>query len=132
MRTAARIAVALLALACAAPAPALAQGWKGGWVPQRPLSPEERRGLREDVDRARRDPGMQRPDRSPEEVQQRLDERSRLREAVREGRMTREQALEQYRGRFGAPNGGRREMSSDEREKLRHDVSEANRERGRR
>jgi hypothetical protein len=127
------LVVAVLALACLVPgAPALAQGWKGGWTPQRPMSPEERRGLREDVDRARRDPGMQRPDRSPEEIQQRRDERSRLREAVQEGRMSREEAVDQYRGRFGGPYGGRRELSREERDRIRRDVIDANRDRGRR
>jgi hypothetical protein len=96
------------------------------------MSPEERRGLREDVDRARRDPGMQRPDRSPEEIQQRRDERSRLREAVQEGRMSREEAVDQYRGRFGGPYGGRRELSREERDRIRRDVIDANRDRGRR
>jgi hypothetical protein len=130
MKIRARLAAVALALLIALPA--YAEGWKGGWVAQRPMSPEERRGLREDVDRARHDPGVPRPERTAEESQQRRDERSRLREAVQDGRMSREQAIEEYRGRFGGPYGGRREMSPEEREKLRRDVMDANRERGRR
>lgn len=105
---------------------AFAQGW------QRPMSPEERRGLRQDIDYMRRDPGG-RPQRSPEEVEARREERSRLRDAIRDGRMTREEAIEHYRGRFGGPPpppGG--QMTPDEREKLRRDLIDANRERGRR
>lgn len=105
---------------------AFAQGW------QRPMSPEERRGLRQDIDYMRRDPGG-RPQRSPEEIEARREERTRLRDAIRDGRMTREEAIQQYRGRFGGPpppSGG--QMTPDEREKLRRDLIDANRERGRR
>jgi hypothetical protein len=134
MKNRARLAVVAIALLVGLPGalPAHAQGWKGGWAPQRPMSPEERRGLREDLDRARRDPGVPRPDRSPEEIQQRRDERMRLREAIQEGRMSREQAIEEYRGRFGGPYGGRRELTPEERDRIRRDVMDANRERRRR
>jgi hypothetical protein len=116
----------MILLSCACAQPAFGQGW------HRSLSSEERRGLREDIDRARHDSGTRRPQRSPEEFRQRREERNRLREAVREGRMSREAAIEQYRGRFGAPYSERRPLSAEEREKLRQDVIEASRNRERR
>lgn len=59
---------------------------------------------------------------------ERWDERRRLREEVREGRLPRDEAVRQYRERF--PERQRhegRQMSHEEREQLRRDIHEANR-----
>jgi len=59
---------------------------------------------------------------------ERGDERRRLREEVREGRMPRDEALRQYRERFPErQHPERRQMSQEEREQLRRDIHEANR-----
>jgi len=118
-----RTAALVLALVSLAQLPAFAQGGS-----HRPISPEERRGLRQDIDYMRREPGAERPLRSPEETEARRAERARLREAINQGHMTREQAIEQYRGRFSGPYGGR-QMSPEDREKLRRDLIDAHRER---
>jgi len=59
---------------------------------------------------------------------ERWEERRRLREEVREGRLPRDEAVRQYRERF--PERQRhegRQMSHEEREQLRRDIHEANR-----
>lgn len=59
---------------------------------------------------------------------ERWEERRRLREEVREGRMPREEAVRQYRERFPErEQHERRRMSHEEREQLRRDIHEANR-----
>jgi hypothetical protein len=59
---------------------------------------------------------------------ERWEERRRLREEVREGRMPREEAVRQYRERFPErEHHERRRMSHEEREQLRRDIHEANR-----
>jgi len=59
---------------------------------------------------------------------ERWDERRRLREDVRQGRLPRDEAVRQYRERFPerSRDEGRR-MSHEEREQLRRDIHEANR-----
>jgi hypothetical protein len=58
----------------------------------------------------------------------RSDERRRLREEVREGRLPRDEAVRQYRERFPErQHHERRRMSHEEREQLRRDIHEANR-----
>lgn len=59
---------------------------------------------------------------------ERGDERRRLREEVREGRLPRDEAVRQYRERFpDRQRHERRQMSQEEREQLRRDIHEANR-----
>lgn len=62
---------------------------------------------------------------------ERWDERRRLREEVREGRLPRDEAVRQYRERFPERQHGqhqeRRRMSHEEREQMRRDIHEANR-----
>ncbi len=55
------------------------------------------------------------------------DERRRLREEVREGRLPRDEAARQYRERFPKrQHPERRRMSHEEREQMRRDIHEAN------
>jgi hypothetical protein len=59
---------------------------------------------------------------------ERWEERRRLREEVREGRLPRDEAVRQYRERFPErEHHERRRMSHEEREQLRRDIHEANR-----
>lgn len=59
---------------------------------------------------------------------ERWEERRRLREEVREGRMPREEAVRQYRERFPErQHHEQRRLSHEEREQLRRDIHEANR-----
>ena len=59
---------------------------------------------------------------------ERWDERRRLREEVREGRLPRDEAVRQYRERFPErQQHERRRLSHEEREQLRRDIHEANR-----
>ncbi|MGQ0511060.1 MAG: hypothetical protein ACT4P9_10645 [Betaproteobacteria bacterium] len=59
---------------------------------------------------------------------ERGEERRRLREEVREGRMPRDEAVRQYRERFPErQHHERRRLSHEEREQLRRDIHEANR-----
>lgn len=132
------VRLALLALAgLAAAAPALAQ--LGDWrkrdghqrferpaVPphwRRPMDPEERRRLREDL--------VVPPVRGGDdgEAEARRREAWRLREEVRSGRLSREEAIRAYRERYGAPPGARGgRLTREEREQLRRDVLEAHRD----
>lgn len=59
---------------------------------------------------------------------ERWEERRRLREEVREGRLPRDEAVRQYRERFPErQHHERRRLSHEEREQLRRDIHEANR-----
>lgn len=59
---------------------------------------------------------------------ERWEERRRLREEVREGRLPRDEAVRQYRERFPErQHDERRQMSHEEREQMRRDMHEANR-----
>lgn len=59
---------------------------------------------------------------------ERWEERRRLREEVREGRMPRDEAVRQYRERFPErQHPERRRLSHEEREQMRRDIHEANR-----
>ena len=67
---------------------------------------------------------------------ERWEERRRLREEVRDGRVSREEAVRQYRERFPERTGEkgaerhhheRRRMSPEERDQMRRDIHEANR-----
>jgi len=111
--------LALLALALAATG-AAAQPWR--------YDREERLRLREDLNAAQREPrGRYRDDDAHEA---RRHEVRRLREEVRSGRMSRDEAVRSYRDRFGAArpqHGGHGRLSPEERDELRRDVQEANR-----
>lgn len=90
---------------------------------RRPMDPEERRRLREDLAAP---PARVAPAPAQEE---RWREAHRLREEVRNGRLTREEAMRAYRERFGAHPGGRHgRLAPEEREQLRRDVLEASRD----
>lgn len=59
---------------------------------------------------------------------ERWEERRRLREEVREGRLPRDEAVRQYRERYPErQHHERRQMSHEEREQMRRDMHEANR-----
>ncbi len=59
---------------------------------------------------------------------ERGEERRRLREEVREGRLPRDEAVRQYRERFPErQHHERRRLSHEEREQMRRDIHEANR-----
>lgn len=59
---------------------------------------------------------------------ERWEERRRLRQEVQDGRMSRDEAVRQYRERFPErPHHERRRLSHEEREQLRRDIHEANR-----
>ncbi len=59
---------------------------------------------------------------------ERWEERRRLREEVKDGRVSREEAVRQYRERFPERSAHeRRRMSHEEREQMRRDIHEANR-----
>ena len=94
-----RILVFLLLFACSLP-PALAQNGHvpQHWAGQRPMPPPERR--------------------------MGWEEREKLREQVRSGQMTREEARERWRQQRGSEPG----RSAEQREQLRRDVMDANRD----
>jgi hypothetical protein len=91
---------------------------------RRPMDPEERRRLREDLAAP--------PARGADggaDAEARRREAWRLREEVRSGRLSREEAMREYRERYGAHPGGRAgRLTREEREQLRRDVLEANRD----
>jgi hypothetical protein len=96
MRTIVKLLLALLMAACLTPAQAQPRD-HGPRHLERPMpAPERRMGW---------------------------DERQRLREQVRNGQMSREEARQQWRERRGTEPG----RSHEERERLRRDVMEANR-----
>ncbi|MEW5863502.1 MAG: hypothetical protein AB1773_07915 [Pseudomonadota bacterium] len=134
-----RVRLVLLALAgLAAAVPALAQPeeWRKRDGPprleraappphwRRPMDAEERRLLREDL--------VAPPQRGADggaDAQARRREAWRLREEVRSGRLSREEAMREYRERYGAHPGGRAaRLTREEREQLRRDVLEASRD----
>jgi len=87
----------------------------------RPMDLEERRWLREDL-AAPPPEGAQ----HAAHHEARRSEARRLREEVRAGRLSREEAIRQYRKRFGAHAGGyAHRLSREEREELRRAVLEA-------
>lgn len=135
MRRRGFVLAVLAALAAAAPA----LGQPGDWrkrdghprferpaVPphwRRPMDPEERRRLREDLVA----PAVRGGDDGEAEARRR--EAWRLREEVRSGRLSREEAMREYRERYGAQPGGRAaRLTREEREQLRRDVLEAHRD----
>ena len=64
----------------------------------------------------------------PPAGRERWDERRRLRQEVQDGRMSREEAVRQYRERFPErQHHEHRRLSHEEREQLRRDIHEANR-----
>lgn len=64
----------------------------------------------------------------PPAGRERWEERRRLRQEVQDGRMSREEAVRQYRERFPErQHHERRRLSHEEREQLRRDIHEANR-----
>ena len=91
---------------------------------------EERLRLREDLNAAHREAGPRERLRDADAHEARRSEVRRLREEVKSGRMSREDAVRSYRDRYGAArpqHGGHGRLSREERDELRRDVQEANR-----